>query len=142
MTRVYCTEEEYRGYVGQTDAEVSPRDAARASRAVDLYLRSAVYRTDAGGYPTDPEIRELLRSAAAEQLAAILADREHRTKAEAASPLGRPLSSASIDGVSWSADTGASAGDAALSLSAGPETLCPSACAILATLPRAVIAYG
>ncbi len=101
----YLTEAEYRAAVGDSTAVVPERVLRAASRGIDVYLISALYETDDRGWPTDPDLLEAFRDAVVEQVKATLAYESGGSGAVAANPLGRPLSSATIDGVTWNADT-------------------------------------
>ena len=79
--------------------------AEAAAREVLLATRSARYDT-LDGLATDPLVEDALNGAGALQLKALIAQGEI-VAAGKASPLGRPLSSASVEGASWTADTSA-----------------------------------
>lgn len=126
-----------------TGATMTSREMRAASRAVDSYLRSAVYRTDVDGYPVDVRLREAFADAAMEQARAIWSSEKARLRAEGASPLGRPLQSASIGSASYTVDRSADTGEAGLRLPSD-GSLCPSAFSVLEStgLCTRVWAYG
>lgn len=72
-----------RTYIEPTDS-ITADQAGRASLAVDAALIGAVYSTDQGGMPTDPQILEALRDATRCQARA-LAAAEGRMEAKSAS---------------------------------------------------------
>lgn len=126
-----------------TGATMTSREMRAASRAVESYLYSAVYRTDVDGYPVDVHLREAFADAAMEQARAIWSSEKARLRAEGASPLGRPLQSASIGSVSYTVDGSADTSEAGLRLSAD-VSLCQSAINVLeaARLWTRVWEYG
>ena len=126
-----------------TGATMSSRGIRAASRAVDSYLHSAVYRTDVDGYPVDVRLQVAFAEAAMEQALAIWASEKARLRAEGASPLGRPLQSASIGSVSYTVDSAANTSEAGLQLSSD-GSLCQSAINVLeaARLWTRVWEYG
>ena len=108
-------------------AEVPESVVTRAVAAVAVATRSAIYD------PENPGVIETLADARDEQIRAYLALEAHETAmaaAAGATVLGRPLSSASIGGASWTADTSASAVPERFRLDAGGG-LCMSAWEIL-----------
>ena len=105
----------------------------QARRAVRLATRSAVYDTDLDGNPSRPDLKQALEEATAAQYRALTALAEHQAalaQNAALSPLGIPLSSASIGGASYSAADGASVIESSIRI---PETggLCYAAYDIL-----------
>ena len=126
-----------------TGATMTSRGMRAASRAVDSYLMSAIYRTDVDGYPVDVGLREAFADAAMEQARAIWSSDKARLRAEGASPLGRPLQSASIGSVSYTVDGSANTSEAGLQLPSD-GSLCQSAISILQSvgLYREVWQYG
>ena len=91
---------------------ITPAMEDEARRAVRLATRSAVYAVDSTGVAVEADIRSALdRAATAQARALLFRDEQDATnKASAAlSPLGKPLSSASIGGASYTAEQGASA---------------------------------
>lgn len=126
-----------------TGATMTSRGMRAASRAVDSYLMSAIYRTDVDGYPVDVGLREAFADAAMEQARAIWASEKARLRAEGASPLGRPLQSASIGSVSYTVDGSANTSEAGLQLPSD-VSLCQSAINVLeaARLWTRVWEYG
>lgn len=126
-----------------TGATMTSRGMRAASRAVDSYLMSAIYRTDVDGYPVDVGLREAFADAAMEQARAIWSSDKARLRAEGASPIGRPLQSASIGSVSYTVDGTASTGEPGQQLPAD-GSLCQSAISILQSvgLYREVWQYG
>ena len=110
------------------DGEEAPeRLVTRAVAAVAVATRSAIYD------PESPATIKTLADARDEQIRAYLALEAHEramASAAAATVLGRPLSSASLGGASWTADTSASAVPERLRLDAGGG-LCASAWEVL-----------
>lgn len=103
------------------------------------WLKSTVYTTDALGHPADPDVRLDMIAAVCEQARAHALAAESTATANQASPLGRPLGGASIDGVAWQAsgESGIESGYRA------PEGgLCAYAAAQLRYLPRRVYLRG
>ena len=105
----------------------------QARRAVRLATRSAVYDTDLDGNPSRTDLKQALEEAAAAQYRALTDLAEHQAalaQNAALSPLGIPLSSASIGGASYSAADGASVIESSLRI---PEAggLCYAAYDIL-----------
>lgn len=108
-------------------AEVPESVVTRAVAAVAVATRSAIYD------PESPATIKTLADARDEQIRAYLALEAHEqamAAAAGATVLGRPLSSASIGGASWTADTSASAVPSRFRLDAGGG-LCMSAWEIL-----------
>lgn len=70
MARTYATPEQLAAWTGQPapPEQEAARLLARASQDVDDALRAAVYDTDTGGMPTDPEIRDALSDAVCAQV--------------------------------------------------------------------------
>lgn len=68
MPPVYATVDDYIVYTGvPAPLEIPPRIMAKASLVIDKALVAAVYDVDDAGYPTDPEVREVLREATSAQ---------------------------------------------------------------------------
>lgn len=129
MTRVApITGADYTAYHGES----APADRCLrlAEAAVDLALKAAVYEVDSQGYPTDATVAGYIESATLEQAKA-----EALAATAASGPLGgRPVASASIDGVSWTAEAGTSGQYDKI----GGTGLCAAASVFLALIPRRV----
>ena len=124
------------------EIHVSERHAELAARAVSLALRSARYQADEEGLPVDARLRDAVISSRGEQVRALReldAQQAAITENAALSPLGIPLSSASIGGASYSAAEGGSAVQSALRI---PESggLCPAAYDVL--LAAGLLGHG
>lgn len=134
----YVTRYEYADTYDDVDPQtVSDLQIATASAAVDRALRTATYTVDATGTPTDPAVLAAVKLATIVQIKAELDAAQARTAATA-NPLGRPLSSASIDGVSYTADA-----PSADSLALPPDgSLCAAALLHLERIPRTVWVHG
>ena len=152
--RAYATLEDFAAEVGlavtddtvtdpETGTKLTQRGVRAASRAVDGYLVSAVYRTDTDGLPLDADLLTLFKDAALEQMLAMWEAGKTLSRATASNPLGRPLQSASIGSASYTADTTQSSVEAGLDLPRD-GSLCLSAQSILdsANLYRVVTVYG
>ncbi|MFF9262000.1 head-tail connector protein [Streptomyces longwoodensis] len=63
MPRVYATPADLTAWTGKAAPADAERQLARASEDVDSALLTAVYRTDADGMPTDPDVTAALRDA-------------------------------------------------------------------------------
>ncbi|MFP8960033.1 hypothetical protein ACLIYP_05590 [Streptomyces nanhaiensis] len=112
MGRVYATTAELEAFTGEPAPAGAERLLARASRLVDRAMRSAVYETDASGYPSDDEVLAGFRDA----VCAHVADQADRD-AEAAE-LG-PWTSVSAGAISMSRpDPGGGDEDAVLTAEA------------------------
>ena len=111
-----------------------PEDVeAEARRDVRLETRSARYRTDQSGSPTDPRVAGALEAAALAQAQALLFRDEQDAANKAAaslSPLGKPLASASIGGASYTVEQGTSTAPGPFQLPGGGR-LCSAAHDIL-----------
>lgn len=125
-----------------------PEDVeAEARRDVRIATRSARYRTDQSGHPTESGVVKALEDAALAQAQAILhrIEQDAVNKASASlSPLGKPLASASIGGASYTVDQGASSVPGPFQLPGGGQ-LCSAAYDILfdaGLLYGAVTTYG
>lgn len=127
----------------ETGARMTSRGIRTASRAVEMYLVSVLYLTDADGYPADADLRSLFHDATLEQCLALWGAEKLLRRASASSPLGRPLQSASIGSASYTADSGQSGVESGLELPRD-GSLCVSAVNILdyARLPKSVTVYG
>lgn len=70
MARLYATLAQYREYVDDQGALVSPRELAQASRFVEAATTGAWYATDSlTGMPTDPAVLAAFTEATCELLA-------------------------------------------------------------------------
>ena len=79
----------------------------RATGAVSYAMRSALYRLSADGFPSEPSLRTAVQDAIQEQVLALrLTGEEEAARASSAalSPLGVPLSQASLGGAVWTAE--------------------------------------
>lgn len=95
MARIYATEQQYRDYLEDPEAEVSVALLRRASRAVEG-LVLCTYDVDTAGMPVDPALAEVLMEAVCEQVDYLIeSDDETGTGAASA------VQSASVGGVSF-----------------------------------------
>lgn len=65
----YATAEDYSDYTGKPGPEDIDRRLARASERVDELLSTAIYETDAEGFPVDPTLRDAITRATCAQAA-------------------------------------------------------------------------
>lgn len=68
MPRIYATPEQLAAWTGEPAPADAERLLARASADVDSALLCALYRTNAAGMPTDPEVVQALADAACAQV--------------------------------------------------------------------------
>lgn len=131
------TLEDYADWFEDPDVEqATERELLLAVSEVEVFLRSALYTVAADGLPADPGQRARVVGAVCEQARAHALTRESHLRALGASPLGRPLQAASIDGVSWTA-SGESGLPSGYALSA-PGSLCYVATQLLANFRRRI----
>lgn len=130
----------YRSWFLDPGARVSERDLVLANADVELWLRSAVYQVGADGNPSDAGVARKIEGAVYEQARALILKRESHQLSVQNSPTGVPLQSASIDGVSWTAASGASS--VAPEYDFSPGHLCSAAQALLWSIPRRIDTRG
>jgi hypothetical protein len=112
----------------------------QAQQDIVSNTNSAVYEADpATGEPVSAELRELILGAICEQARSYWWDDEAAARSVEASPLGRPLRSASIDGVSWVASGSAIPDAYRRHRNVG---LCPAAARLIQNIPRQVFTIG
>ncbi|MBK9156794.1 MAG: hypothetical protein IPM11_01460 [Micropruina sp.] len=138
MGRAYTTVQAYVGAFPGTTETPNERLIERASRAVDIFLVSATYITDAEGLAIDPEVKQAIEDATLEQCYALMLE-QARHAAATDNPLGRPLESASVGQATWKASSVDAAHPHTLPAGGG---LCVSAQTFLTSVPRQITVHG